>query len=650
MTIHAPATHTLGNETTKHLRIAAEAMRQANLEGLLSAAAAEQGMPDPNPNREGRRGPAAKYKRYTATALACCLYELHAAGGGLSIKEMLDRLWFFYTEEHLDIIGMAGLRHPERAAAMKPHLGGLSDVERDRLVSHAKRAYEAEYQRLVDAWNTVFASIDDTPLTQIRNRPGTPREERKKRHTKQDVAHAAKNPSLSPKREAKIGIINAIVAGALKAENHRRYDNTDVLTGILADFKGHLAVDETHLEEAGDNLPNAVAPANYMSRIFIDSRHKDKNFYEAVVALTLGTTATDSKQDHLVPDLVLAASLHSPGPGSGTAVREIVDAVETNGLRPGVRSNATQLVVLDMGYQDTTLNEDLLARGYGVAREYKTDRNVLFEIGAVNNPDGTKAEGPRLFNGTLLCPGASMPQLRQLEKRFVLPRETRMSDAALLEHAETLAQLTPLMMPTNGRPQKVEVKKRGGQAKTQPTKKNHAMKVTVTCPALSGQVRCAVFAENDDPDRAHLPEVPAPPTHLDEHQRPACCRNTNGNQTVYIPLHEFKTWQPLMLGSWDHAETYTAARSANERYNSLLHSPTGADLSRGAIAPRSAAFWAIAIATAIAETNARSIETYDARVRAGRKPVPPARTNRRRRAERLDRARLERYTNRRTAA
>lgn len=648
MTIHAPVTHTLGNETTKHLQTAAEAMRLANLENLLSQAATDQGLPVPN--REHRRGPVAKYKRYTATALACCLYEIHAAGGALTIKAMLDRLWFFYTEEQLAIIGMSGLREPTRFANMRPRLEGMTAPERDCLVGRARRTYEAEYQRLIDAWNTVFAGIDDTPLTQVRNRPGTPREDRRKRYTKEEVGRAAKNRDLVPKRTAKIAVINAIIAGALKAENNQRHGNTDPLRGILGDFRGHIAIDETHIEDAGDNLPESVAPGNYMSRIFIDSRHKDKDFFEAVVALSLGTTATDPKQDHVVPDLVLAASLHNPGPGSGVAVREIVDAVETNGLRPGVRSNATQLVVLDMGYQDKTLTEDLNAIGYGTVREYKSDRHVLFEIGAVNNPDGTKAEGPRLFNGALLCPGASMPTLRELEKRLVLPREAKISDAALLRHAETLAEITPLTMRTNGRPQKVEVKKRGGQAKIKPTKKQQAMKVTVTCPALDGQVRCRIFDGYHDFELAHLPEVPAPPIDLDEHQRPACCRNENGNQTVYIPTHEFKTWQPLMLGSWEHAEFYTAARSGNERYNSLLHSPTGADLSRGAIAPRSAAFWAIAIATAIAETNARSIETYHAKVRDGRKPVPPARTNRRRRSERLNRARRERYNTHQAAA
>lgn len=642
MTIHAPATHTLPHETTKHLHIAAEAMRQADLEGLLAAAAAEQGLPNPMPADPDnpRRGRKAKFVQYTATALVCCLYELVAAGGALSIKTMLDRFWFFYTAEDLEIIGMPRLRDPQRLAAMTPNLHGLTEEETHKAVADAYRAYRAEYQRLVEAWDTVFAAIDDTPITQVRNKPGTKRKDRIKRHTKDDVALAAAHPDLVPRREAKLRVLNAIIAGALRAENHRRHGDNDVLAGILADYRGHLAIDETHPQDAGNHLPSDQSPANYLARVFIDSRNKDKDVFQAVVGLSLATTATDPKQDHRVPDLVLAASLHKPGPGSGDAVREILAAIATNRLRPDLRSNAIQLVVLDMGYQDPNLNEDLTAAGYGILREYKSDRNVLFEIGAVIHPDGTKTEGPRLFNGAVLCPGASMALLRRLENQFVLPREDRISDAALRAHQRILDDLSPLIMPTNGRPQKVEVKKRGGQSKVAPAKKNYAMKLTVTCPALSDQVRCPLFDDFDDQDRQHIPEVPAAPVDLEEHQRPACCRNENGNQTINIPMDQFKTWQPLMLGSWEHAEFYTAARSANERYNGLLMTPTGADLSRGAIAPRGAAFWAITIAAAIAETNARSIETYEATTNrhGGQKPVPPAAANRRRRAKRLQQA------------
>lgn len=642
MTIHAPITHTLPHETNKHLRIAAEATRHADLDGLLAAAAAEQGLPvprraDPDNPRRGRK---AKFVQYTATALVCCLYELVASGAALSIKAMLDRLWFVYTAEHLEIIGMSGLRDPQRLAAMTPNLHGLTEEETRAARAAAYRAYRAEYQRLVEAWDTVFAAIDDTPLTQVRNKPGTKRKDRVKRHTKDDVARAASNPDLVPRRAAKLKVLNAIIAGALRAENHSRHGDTDILAGILADYRGHLAIDETHPQDAANHLPADQSPANYLARVYIDSRNKDKDIYQAVVGLSLATTATDPKQDHRVPDLVLAASLHTPGPGSGNAVRDILAAIATNRLRPDLRSNATQLVVLDMGYQDPTLTEDLTAEGYGILREYKSDKNVLFEIGAVIHPDGTKTEGPRLFNGGVLCPGASMALLRRLEKRFVLPREDRLTDAALLTHQQILDDLTPLIMPTNGRPQKVEVKKRGGQSKVGPVKKTYAMKLTVTCPALSDQVRCPLFDDFDDPDLQHRPEVPAAPEDLAEHQRPACCRNENGNQTINIPMDQFKVWQPLMLGTWEHAEFYTAARSANERYNGLLMTPTGADLSRGAITPRGAAFWAITIAAAIAETNARSLETYEATTqrRGGHKPVPPAAANRRRRAKRLQQA------------
>jgi len=84
--------------------------------------------------------------------------------------------------------------------------------------------------------------------------------------------------------------------------------------------------------------------------------------------------------------------------------------------------------------------------------KYSTKRTVLFEIGAVNNPDGTRADGVYLFNGVPLCPGASRRRLEELAMTFKKPEETQRTDEQLANRAETLAELQPLRMRTNGRP------------------------------------------------------------------------------------------------------------------------------------------------------------------------------------------------------
>ncbi|NYD57057.1 hypothetical protein BKA08_001295 [Nocardioides marinisabuli] len=125
-----------------------------------------------------------------------------------------------------------------------------------------------------------------------------------------------------------------------------------------------------------------------------------------------------------------------------------------------------------------------------------------------------------LFNGVPLCPGAAR-RLEELAGTLTKPEEAKMSDQQLLAHAEVLAELEPLRMRTNGRPQLVPLRKRGGQSKTAASAgPEMVMKVTVTCPMISGTARCPVFDEFNDAAFSHLPAVPDAPIHLDDHQRP----------------------------------------------------------------------------------------------------------------------------------
>ncbi|GCD90128.1 hypothetical protein [Nocardioides sp. LS1] len=646
MTIHAPATHTLNHQTTEHLLKALAVVVEADLEGIITRARETQGTVLP----EKRRGPRAKFVAYTATALACTMYELKASARPASHKEMLDALWLRYTEAELGLIGLEGLRDPDRLAAMTPDYTGMSPEDKRTAITKAQRVYEAEYQRLVVAFDGIFAPIDDTPI-KANHRRNADDPAARNRPTITEVKKAAQRAELKPKRAAKLEVLGALIAASLRVENRDRHGDTDVFTGILADYRGHVAVDETHIIDALGDLPKGTAPGNYLSRLHGHTRDGGKKGYRAAVGLTLALTTADPGQDYNVPELCLGASIHHPTGGLGDAVREILHAIQSTGLSKSGGSNHAQYWIFDGGYtENKDLNVDLSAAGLGMVMKYAKGRRVLFEIGAVNNPDGTKADGVYLFNGVPLCPGASRRRLEELTETFKKPEEARMTDQQLLAHAETIAELEPLRMRTNGRPQLVPLRKRGGQSKTTaPAEPEMVMKVTVTCPMVSGTARCPVFDEFKDEKYANLPEVPDAPIHLDDVQRPACCRNANGNMTLNVPLKAFKTWQDFMVGSFEHADWYSGPRSNDERYNSLLkRAHGGADLSRRSIAPRKAAFHALTLAVSIAVTNRRALQTFEAGIntRGGTKPVPPGKQNKARRKARLAAARATGRTQR----
>lgn len=652
MSITAPATHTLGTQTTTYLQRGVAIAATADLEGILRRARlaelntqrTDEGL-TPLSEEEftaleaaPRRGPRAKFTAYTATALFAALYEVKASGASLSLKAMLDAFWTRYSTVELTLIGMGSLRDPQRYAAMFPITSHLTEADKNRAVTEGARLYEAEYQRLVVAFDAAFAVMDDTPLKMPKSAPGAPA----RRPTKAQVAAAAKNAALVPKRAAKLEVLNAIIAASLKVANFDRYPHHDVFTGILADHKGAVAVDETHIIDAlGSGLSAQTAPGNYNARLHGHTREGGKDGHRVAVGLTLAVATADPGQDHNVPEVCLGASIHNPTGGQGDAVRDIVRGVTANGLRPSARSNAVERWVFDGGYPERDhLNRDLTVAGISMVFKSAKNRTVHFELGGVNNPDGTYAPGVNLFNGVLLCPGASRRRLEELAKRFTKPDEARMSDEQLLAHAATLAELEPLRMRTNGRPQLTVLRKRGGQRKDAPARApEEVMKVTATCPFAAGTARCGLFAEANDAEYAHLPEVPEPPHHLDPALRPACCRNENGSMVVNLPMDAYKTYQhDLMVGSFEHADWYTGPRSANERFNSLLKSAHGGtDLSRRAIAPRKAAFYALALAASIAVTNVNVLETFDAKVarRGGVVTPPPGKENKRARARRL---------------
>lgn len=623
--LHAPATHTDPHDTTAHLTYVAEVVGRAQIERLLT----EQRKP------RSTKGAKPTLPPYTIFAILCVIYELVAKNIPTTYVEIVRALWFRYTPEQMDIIGLAHWRDPDRAAAMNP---GPNAIESEQ--TKAAKVFNAEYVRLWQACHDFFEPMDDTPLVGRKT----------KRPTVQQVRRAAKDPALASKTRLKHKIINALIAFGLHVENDYRRPTTSLQQGgILNDHLGHIAIDETHLAVGTWKLPKGVAPGNYMARTHAHS----KVFLGApsVVGLTLVVAVAHPDQPTDVPSVCLGAALHHPTGGLGRAALLVVDAIDENGLRAERRSNHIQQVVFDGGYTEAIgLNQGLASRGYGMVMKYAKDQRTLHEIMAVNHPDDSRTPGLVMFNGKLLCPGASRAQLARttltvpdFKDRANLDGTKRAYTGEELAAREaTLAKILPLVMPTNGRPKEVPGNPRGGQAKDALTPES-VMQVTVTCPDVAGKVRCPIFGDFDDSDRQHLPIVPNPPVDLPLDKRPACCNNAKGTMSARIPLQTFKDWQDLMAGTWEHADLYSSARSGNERFNAnIKRAHGGSNLNKGAIAARKAAPFALVTAMAIVHANRSSIETWYAHIaKTGCKPTHRGKENKARRDESLKKYRAQ---------
>lgn len=631
MTIRPLSTRTRRDDTTAHLTFAMDFLGRTRLDERL-AVPAEKAVsdlgayerkpgdsgptgvcappgPDDTPSGDSadtRRGRPVQYVRYTATAIAAIVYELVASGQPYSIKEIFYAIWYRLTDEQLRLIGLGGIRTPERLADLNPPKKATTE-QRDR----EQKAIDAEYQRLWQAIRQLFGAMDDTPVVANHSKS--------KRPTVDTVDEAKKNPELIAKTAAKHDIVNAIIAAGLQSDNERRNPGTNLHGpgGILEDHEGHIAVDETHLNVGAWGLPKNVAPGNYLAK-----SHAGSKIYKgapALIGLSLGVAVARPSQPHDVPNVCLGAAIHHPTGGLGSAVLQIIDAIETHGLRAPQRSNINQQVIGDGGYtQANGLNQGLTNRRYGIVVKPKKNQRILHEVSDIRHEDGTHTPGIRLFHGAPLCPGASMhaltrthltvPDLYDSKRDDGIPNPLSIEE--LLKREKTLAAILPYRMSTSGRPVEVEIKKRGGQAKSAKPG-DRVMRVTLTCPHVKGTARCAIFSDYHDPELAHLPAVPAPPTDLPFEQRPACCENNSGTIQAKIPLQEYKDWQEFMPGTWEHADWYTGPRAANERYNARIKQTSGgSNLNRNTIRPRKAAIFALFTAMAIVNANRDSIESW----------------------------------------
>lgn len=582
----APAIRTSGRNTTEILKIGRGIVEHSRALDLLPQ------KPETNVGRPAVHG------QYNLCGVFCTMFEHMYSGHAMSMANVTRALWFDYTDEQMAIIGLEGLRTPQRVLQMKPLGGRLAS--REQLLA-AERAIKSECQRFYDFCRKNLAVMDDTPL------PG--KWAKADRPTRAQVRAARLNPDLDAPRELAGMVLNRILMGSLMYANEARFPGASLHEGLLRDHLGDVAVDETHVTTgivaAGEGFADdSAAPANMLAEAHPKNRRTRSG---PAMGLTLALTAARSDRAR-VPNVALAMALHEPTGGDRDGLLNAVRRLEENGLRPLRRGNAQQYVIGDQGYSRLDgMNRALHAMGYSMVMEYPKNARVFHDLGLRATSDEGPAvatTGPYLFQGRIVCPGIG----RDLIAKGRFTAKEWMTDEQIREHDDKERLLTAATMRTNGRPKEVSGRKRGGQRKGEKAPEP-MMQVTVACPAVRGQVRCPIIAETmEDQTLKGKPLLHAAP--WQEENRPSCCENDETR--IVLTDKQFKQWQPHMAGTWEHFDLYGPIRSRNEAFNSRLGTPhEGGNLRHESIAFRNNAMVGLAIAFSVAAANIKEIESFD---------------------------------------
>ena len=585
MTI-APPTRTSARNTTEILKIG---------RGIVEHSGVLEMLTNPKLSRAGRPP---VHGQYTVLGVLCTMFEHMFSGHAMSMANMTRAIWFDYTDEQLDVIGLGHLRTPGRVLAMKPREGRFATGE-ERL--SAEKVFKSESQRFTDFCRKNFKVMDDSPL------PGKWTKEN--RPTRTEVRQARKNPELGTPRELAQTVQNLIVAGSLRFGNEIRFPGTSLHEGILRDHLGDVAVDETHVTTGlggpdEGTKKDSKASSNMIAEFHVKNRRTKRG---PAMGLTLALTAARSDRAR-VPNVALGMALHKPTGGDGQGLLLAVQHLEANGLRPVRRGNAQQYMIVDQGYSKLNgMNRALHGLGYSPVMEYAKNAKVFHDLAPKQSSRGDGAvptTGPYLFQGRIVCPGFPRELISQGRFRA---RES-MTDEEIREHDAKERLLRAGTMRTNGRPKEVSGRKRGGQQKDGPAP-TPEMQVTVGCPAVFGQARCPIIAESmEDEQMKDKPLLTAAP--WQNENRPTCCQQDETRIT--LTDEQFKQWQPNMAGTWAHFDLYGPARSRNEAFNSKLGTPhEGGNLRHESIAFRNNAMVGLALALSVAAANIKELESFD---------------------------------------
>ncbi|NMD56998.1 MULTISPECIES: hypothetical protein [Tsukamurella] len=321
------------------------------------------------------------------------------------------------------------------------------------------------------------------------------------------------------------------------------------------------------------------------------------------LGLTALTRVGEPHQLHAVPPVVIGISVGKVTSGSVEGLFEALTRAKENdltGRSPSSRA-AWPFLTVDMGYNvKRTWAETMIREQYAYVGRYPSHWKTVYPSAPAAGRETDP--GPVQVAGDFYCP-AVQPHINKFTVR---PTRTMLESnpSGFAEHDRALAQVLPLLMGRNSRPEYRNVTRGrpriGGSRDEQLT-------VKLVCPAAMGRVRCPLKPESLSVDSS----VPAvDPTWSAD--RYGCCSNASLTVTLTDAQVRLAQWG-MTPGSWEHALYYEAARSLTEQRFSQLKSNAVTGLKELVEGPRREPLIAITLAAAVAVLNHRTQEAYDRR-------------------------------------
>jgi hypothetical protein len=578
------------------------------------------------PALRNRGGAPAKLPPYLLSAVLKVILEIGFRGQIFTWTAVANALWFRYTEEQLAIIDLAGWRDPDRARQMKEgaRLRGWSSVDgetqvrlhaiddaKNRRIEASAKAYRAEVNRLQAAMDKQCRFMDDNSLPAGRRQP-------------EKALTEARTAEMDARREVQRAFGNRLVWAALMSANAEYYpgvEAADLHAGLLRDYKGDVGVDEHQVAVASThNNRRGSRVAKQLAKV-----HGHNRRYGAAHSIGFtGGIAVSRADSPKVPAVLLAYDLHDPASGAHSGARNVLQSIETSGLRPTLKSKAHQYVVGDKAYPSyIEFNEWLLANRWTMLGKFSTsttDKRGGAPF-ADMAPQGT-GPGPFQFNGPFLCPGIGAEYLHA-NAGFDIPWErNNLTPEWLKANDDTVTLLSAAVMPTDGRPKPRKHAGRGRPAADAKPLEN-TWTVDVFCPAAGARakVRCPRVSTSLELPADKFPTLGHAPAANDP-SAPECCTSKYGTMKLVLDKKHMKSWQPKMAGSWDHQDIYSPARTATESYFARLMDRDSGDLNMHKIEWQKNVFVALGIASTVLATNKRVIEKWqdDLRDNEGKAP------------------------------
>lgn len=576
-----------------------------------------------NPRGAGAK---ARLTPYPLRTSLCVWQEIALSGNVMAFVNIGRRLLFEYDAAELELLGPGFFRDEERIAQMRA-VSHLDPSGKPVLRENEKagfRMYCSEYQRHWSIFTRQLEALNDNPKKASRAWPGA------------DIEKARRTADLAPRTALREHVANRIVAASVEYKNGLLFPHlqpTDLHQGVLQDHRGDIAVDLTPVDvnisrHRGDqSKEQRTFSRNQMVTYFPKNRRMK---WPGVVGLTLGV-AVGRAGGPRTPNVALSMALSQAKAAHREAAIVCLDAIEQAGHRPPRVGRERQLFIADIAYQDLVgLNADyLIPNDWSPVFKFAKTENVIQELRAIDPDTKESRSVGNLFRGIPMCPLAEVEALRARDtfdapEPDVVDGEPVYDRGTLELYERDSAWFDARRAGPHGNPQR-RAKRRPGRPSE--AEKSAAVEletvIRMRCPALNGQIRCALRKDAESWKNLDLDIGDSPPR-----ERTPLCKQ--GTVTVRLTDLQAKHIQPFLVGSWDHHDNYQSSRAYNEAFHSQLIAPNVGGLRRGQITTFKNAPFTISVAMLVAAANIRAIDRWKQNLDADGKSPDVASTRRRR--------------------